>query len=396
MSASKLQCGVRIACLDAWRGLAALMVVLVHVIGPALLGPYPELQKKSIYRSVTFGNYGVQIFFVVSGLCVVQAAMKAFERPVPVMGFLLARIRRIYPAYIIISILAVAMSGTAAYLVSRHMLPGSSLAAERLFDRPMVDYASSVFLLQRVFHVSPLLPVFWTLCYEVAFYGLVAGTLLAAVAFRRKLLVLDLCHGLTLISSLALTFVPNHVPFPLDLWPEFGLGVIALDILMQHRTAGYYVLSGAVVLQGAYAWRHLSDGGKYTGTAGMAALIAVLFCLSLLAFHRFDRAIAGWAPVRLLSFIGGFSYSLYLSHWLVIGLVSQMVKRVYALSAETYWVSATVQVLAAVVLSRLFYALAEQPFLQRRPFGVTSRVESTRERCCAVLPRPRPAYVKAA
>ena len=395
LSSSNLQGGVRIACLDAWRGLAAVMVVLVHVIGPALLGPYPELQRKFIYRSVTFGNYGVQIFFVVSGLCIVQSAMKAFGAPSPIMGFLTSRFRRIYPAYIIISILAVAMSGIAAYLVGRHLLPGSSLAAERLFDRPVIDYASSIFLLQHVFHVSPLLPVFWTLCYEVAFYGLVAATLLTAVAFGRDVLVLDLCHILTLLSSLALICVPSRVPFPLDLWPEFGLGAIALDILMRRRAVGYYVLFSAVILQGFYAWRHLSDGAAFKGTVGMAAFVAVAFCIALIAVRRFDKAIASWRPVRLLSYIGGFSYSLYLSHWLVIGFVSQFVKRLYTLSANTYWVSAAAQVVAAILISRLFYAVAEKPFLQSRPSSISSREKSVPKRSWAILPRSRPSFAKA-
>ena len=57
------------------------MVVVVHVVGPALLGSYPDLRTNTIYRSATYGNYGVQIFFVVSGLCVVQAALATFERP---------------------------------------------------------------------------------------------------------------------------------------------------------------------------------------------------------------------------------------------------------------------------------------------------------------------------
>jgi peptidoglycan/LPS O-acetylase OafA/YrhL len=392
---SKPHNGIRIVCLDAWRGLAALMVVLVHVIGPALLGPYPQLRNKLLYRSVTFGNYGVQIFFVVSGLCVVQAALKSLERPAPVAGFLLARVRRIYPPYMIVSVLAVAMSGTAAYLVGKNILPGSSIAAERLFARPAIDYASSVFMLQRVFHVTPLLPVFWTLCYEVAFYGLVAATLLAAVGFRRRLLVLDLCHAITIASSIALLVSPDHVPFPLDLWPEFGLGVIALDILMLRRAAGLYVLASTLVLQGIYAWKHFNDGVEYKGSLGTAALVAMVFCLSLLAARRFDTAIAGWPPVRLLGYIGGFSYSLYLSHWLVIGVVSQLMKKIYAINADTYWISALVQVIAAVAVSRVFYTMAEQPFLQSRTLAPRSKMLFPRQ-LTSTLPRPRAGYAKAA
>ena len=113
-------------------------------------------------------------------------------------------------------------------------------------------------MLQHVSHVKPLLAVFWSLCYEAAFYVLVAATLLAAVACRRVLLVLDLCHALTILCSLALIAVPNHIPFPLDLWPQFGLGAIVLDMMLVRRPAGIYVLFSTFLLQGIYAFEHLT------------------------------------------------------------------------------------------------------------------------------------------
>ena len=388
--------GVRIASLDAWRGLAAIMVVALHVMGPAVLGPYPELGKSLLYKNISFGNYGVQIFFVVSGFCIAQAALRSLKQTSPISNFIVARIRRIYPPYAVVSILGILMSGFAAYLVQRHVLPGSSLAAERLFARPAQDYACSVLMLQHVCRVEPLLPVFWTLCYEVAFYALVAGALLIAARFRRDHLLPDLCHGLTLVCCISLVIAPARVPYPFDLWPEFGLGILVLDIFSLRRRTAYVVLLGTVVLQIAYATKHLAGGANFTGSAGMGTFVAVAFCLFLLAVEPFDERLAKLLPVRVLAYVGAFSYSLYLVHWLVIGIVSQVMKRLYAVSAETYWISALAQIITAVLAAKLFYKVAEQPFLYRRP---VPEFAGERIRTFKFFPSPlrrRPVYEKVA
>lgn len=361
-----LQSGVRIASLDAWRGLAAMMVVTLHATEPALIGPYPELQNERLYRFVGFGNYGVQIFFVVSGFCVAQAAIRAFNKPAPLAAFVKARLLRIYPPYVIVSMLGVLMSALAAYLVTQKILPNSSIGAEALFARPIFDYACSALLLQRACHVVPLVPAFWTLCYEAAFYALVAATQLAAVTFRRDRLVLDLCHGLTLVCSVAMLVAPDMVPYPFDLWPEFGLGVLALDILTLRRPMAYGVLLATVLLQAAYASTHFRGGADYKAVPGIAAIVSIAFCLFLIGIKPIDDRIARFLPIRLFAYVGVFSYSLYLLHSLIIGPVAQIIKILHIASASTYWISALAQISSAVLAARLFYAMAERPFLTRR------------------------------
>lgn len=55
--------------LDASRGFAALWVVMLHV---SLLGlPQP------IYEFSSFGLLGVQMFFVISGYCIANAALRS-------------------------------------------------------------------------------------------------------------------------------------------------------------------------------------------------------------------------------------------------------------------------------------------------------------------------------
>ncbi len=355
-----LRSGIRIASLDAWRGLAALMVLTLHA---GLIAPHPEFRDATLYRYVAFGNYGVQVFFVVSGLCVAQAALRALDKPAPLAAFVAARIRRIYPPYLVVSALGVLVSAAGAYLVARNMLPGSVMGAERLFARPPLDYACSALLLQRVCHVRPLLPVFWTLCYEAAFYALVAGSLFVAMTLRRDRLVLDLCHVLTIGCSLALLATPAAVPYPFDFWPAFGLGVLVLDILMLGRRLAYGVLLATVALQSAYAWSHFEGSGDYGPVAGIRVAASIGFALFLIVINPIDKTVARSLPVRLLAYVGMFSYSLYVLHWLVVAVAEQVVKASHVTSTSVYWL---VEIGAALVAARVFYEIVERPFLTRR------------------------------
>src|SRR5260221_12923885 len=78
--------------LDAWRGVACLMVLAWHT-GACVRWPPLAL----------YGNTGVDLFFVLSGYLLFQPFMKAIAAgsPMPPLGnFYLRRFLRIYPPYL--------------------------------------------------------------------------------------------------------------------------------------------------------------------------------------------------------------------------------------------------------------------------------------------------------
>jgi peptidoglycan/LPS O-acetylase OafA/YrhL len=366
LSTSDRTGGVRILSLDAWRGLAALMVVGMHAAAPGSLiqdgGATPSL----VDRLIVFGNYGVQIFFVISGLCVAQAALRAFDKSSPIADFALARFRRIYPPYAIVSALAILASLSASLLIAHHALPHSEIGDRRLFARPAGEYVCAALLLQKVCNVEPFLPVFWTLCYEVAFYFIVCASLILARISKRIDVIFLACHALTLFCCSAALVAPGVAAYPLDLWPQFGVGVIVLDVLSYRRASAYVLLVVTLLMQAAYALPHLGGGTALTPSVGVATLTALTFAVALLAISPVDARIARATPVRLLARVGAFSYSLYLSHWLVIGPVGQVMKKFHLGSPSLYWLSALIQIAAAILAARVFFAFAERPFLSHR------------------------------
>src|SRR5581483_8693591 len=94
------------------------------------------------------------------------------------------------------------------------------------FHQSPVFYLASLTLTQVPLRQQSIPFVAWSLCYEVAFYAVVL--LVGLVARNRMLAVL---HLVTIGSLIALATAPELVPFPFNLWPQFGIGVVVYDLL---------------------------------------------------------------------------------------------------------------------------------------------------------------------
>ena len=92
--------GTRLAWLDMLRGLAALAVVFDHI-------SYYTLQhvRELIYEWFDPGNYGVCVFFIISGY-IVPASL---ERKGSVRTFWVSRLFRLYPLFLLAVGIAVAL-----------------------------------------------------------------------------------------------------------------------------------------------------------------------------------------------------------------------------------------------------------------------------------------------
>ena len=91
--------GTRLAWLDVLRGLAALAVVFDHTSYYAL-----QHVRHIVYQWFDPGNYGVFVFFIISGY-IVPASL---ERKGSVRTFWVSRLFRLYPLYLLAVGIAVA------------------------------------------------------------------------------------------------------------------------------------------------------------------------------------------------------------------------------------------------------------------------------------------------
>ena len=348
--------------LDTWRGIASLWVVMFHS-GEIITDRFPSLAHQPLYLLCSNGYLGVQMFFVISGYCIANAAGSALRRDHGLWQFLRARGRRIYPPYwIALAFYALLSLGATALIASGH-LKSSVLAGQDLRQQPALYFASNLTLSQAIFHQTRLCGVAWTLCYEIFFY-LIIGIALLALKRRGEPAMLSALHGLTVAALLLLLAVPQYRFYPLDMWPQFGLGILAYDWLRhpdQKRPRVWAAASALLLL----AFTLLRDVpiGTLGQTSRSTFLVSLIFAGMLVLFYRYDGAFTRNRVVRVIGEVGLFSYSLYLIHVPCLGLFNQAVKAVHLQeSLAGIWFAASL--LAALAAGRLFYHLFERPFLQ--------------------------------
>ncbi len=94
----------RMVCLDGLRGVLACYVMLGHTL------PFAPLPAWLLWL-FQHGGAGVDVFFILSGLVIVQSLASFSYRPRP---FLIARVARIYPVFLVVFAFAVAVQPLAS------------------------------------------------------------------------------------------------------------------------------------------------------------------------------------------------------------------------------------------------------------------------------------------
>ena len=203
----------RLAWLDALRGFAALCVVFDHAA-------YGVLQhaRESVYHWTDPGQYGVFVFFLVSGY-IIPASL---ERKGSLRAFWIGRAFRLYPLYALAIIASVIAYETGL---------GGLQHAQQV---PFTSAASPLLTLPNLLGGTNAPNVVWTLSYEMTFYLLVAA-LYSVRAHQRSGLyavgsgvIVPAVGGLLPMAALNKyngTFGPGHVALLADLLIAAGITV---------------------------------------------------------------------------------------------------------------------------------------------------------------------------
>lgn len=329
--------------IDAMRGLAACAVAFFHFNEPEVTWAIPAWLEpwKAFWK---LGHLGVPVFFVLSGYCIGATALRAPS----VVDFLRRRGRRIFPAYWASVVLIVLLA------VGRRAVSGvNDLTA---LPRTALDWlATATLTTAPVTGVKTINWVYWSLSFELAFYGLVAGAIFLAAARRPTALAIIS----TFTVGLALVHAPASGPlFFLRLWPLFALGLVPL-LLASHP------LPAVVIGLGCGA--HFLVGAA-RGEDMLYPCAALLVVLALLALRRVSRP----APVALRH-IGEWSYSIYLLH---VPVACYALRWLTGPPANV-WADLALQVVQlalTLAVGALSYRLFEAPFLRpaaASPIGTT-------------------------
>lgn len=361
----------RIPAIDGLRGLAALMVLAQHLYGVPLGYGWPVSHVFGMpFTPVAFfqqGGSGVELFFVLSGFCLAYPIMARAPQPPDWKRYFVHRARRILPPYWIMYLICAAVT-TWVHHTGIQPWASSHLNQAVSFSR----FVQGFLLVNILYNV-----VFWTLVVEARWYFVLPLLMLLYLRLpdspRRGFYI----FVLTAAVSLSWSWICAHSGhggrlqqifsvMPSMLW-MFGAGIWAASLTVYRWRSGHQssliTWSPAIMALCIFFLVVPLPSGPGIERARHCLWTLFHFALLLASLHipKFIR-MASWKP---LVAVGAFSYSLYLSHLLILELV-------YPVLRPLNW-SPLLQLLfyqgllgpACVGAAYLFYLFAEKPFLRK-------------------------------
>lgn len=308
--------GSRIAALDGLRGVLAMIVVIAHYFGEVPHG----------LGALTLAWVAVRVFFVLSGFLMARIIMDNLSSPGFFTTFYVRRACRTLPVYLVLLAIvfgALHLFRDAAWMQADRILPLWSFLT---FTQGFVMVARNDF-------GSDWLTPSWTLTVEEQFY-LIAPLICLAVPRRHLLKALWTCVALS-IGFRVLAFEAGVISpkagmvlLPGAMHAMF-LGMIGALLLADRRidwsswdsalrAAPLVCLSGVILAKLAGG-----EGSPWFEQVGVP-LVSVAAMLYLMAIVR-NAPEAERLRSRALRVLGRLSYSIYLLHMPVLGLMHGLI-----------------------------------------------------------------------
>ncbi|EIZ78463.1 capsular polysaccharide biosynthesis O-acetyl transferase [Novosphingobium sp. Rr 2-17] len=332
-----------IANIQVLRAVAALAVVVFHARNLTPIGSWV---------SFDFGNAGVDIFFVMSGFIIAHVTNRS--TPLTVRSFLVRRAVRVVPLYWLLTLCVFTGGLIAPGLAGTGGVPVFADLIRSLAFVPYWNQAGAML---------PVLFMGWTLNYEVFFYFAFA---LALPIRRGRLRLLAISLVLVALVLAGRLWHPASAPLvtytdPLLMEFVAGMWLSQLYAAMPPRANPRPVLLSAVVaLATGFAVILFKDDLWPHAPRILAwGAPAVLIVGTALALDRLGLKLSS-QPLMLL---GDASYSLYLTHPLVIKAVTLVYRRLDIASSGVHLVMMLAACALCIIVAVLVHLFIERPLM---------------------------------
>jgi exopolysaccharide production protein ExoZ len=358
----------RVTAIDGLRGAAIILVFLVHFSGAYamsfrginfdLVSDVRQLGTgDALFYWAYYSHYGVQLFFVVSGFVISRSWADAQDLS-RYPGFLLRRVARIYPGFLVSLTIAVLLG---AYPSGTLQVEARTFVANLLFLNGLFSLGIPAYNV-----------VTWSLFFEFIFYIFVPMFIVAGSRLgERRLGAIALF--LLSMAGLALVGYPEWfllLPF------LFGsaVGLLRAEELGQAASRlsdGILAAAYAVTTTAGMAFvslpRSTSAGFLWTHQNWLFVLCFSVVATLILVRAGYGNGFLGrLCTARPLQALGKVSFSFFLLHYLVItGLLSAAKGGVDGSITEAVLFGA-LAFLASYLAACVLYRVAEEPYFRLR------------------------------
>jgi len=389
----------RLLSIDALRGIAALGVVLYHAVhqtGGAVPHNLFQYPVRLIQLLSSFGYIGVFLFFVISGFCIhlqwAKARAAGKDHQINFVAFWKRRLRRLYPPYLIALGIFLALTAVTAGIDVTHFF--------------VYDVVMHLLMLHNIDPQTcySINGVFWTLAIEEQLY--LAYFLLLFLRIRwgwgPTLLICFFARlGWFGLSHLVWLKTGIGVPVPeaaASHWFTWALGAIAVEaafgLVKIPKWCRSLWLGAIAIIVGAVISEALPNMQKdtFVHTTGWLLMHPIWGFGFFVVVNRFVHAEKSYGEVRKPRLIAGFaaigvfSYSLYLTHELVIMQSWWFVFKGLPAMVNTFVVVTP----ATIIFAWLFFLFCEKPYMrktQEQAAGADGRSRRPPEAAAGRLPQ---------
>lgn len=330
------------------RGIAITGVVVFHVM---LMEKKWGGGQRLLDDLWAIGQSGVDLFFIISGFVLMISAPRRYRKVEDIPTFFLNRVSRIYPLYWLYSLPLIILFWVAPTLIN----PSTG---------GRINWIQSFFLLPQ--DTLPLLMVGWVLVYEMYFYLLFGLMLFVNEKHRVKLLS---AWGFILVAA-NLTGIQTTSDGPITikaiLTSPMNLEFIVGAFIARFIQAGF--IKGRLICLGI-------------GLAGIVFAVffafinpdvalfkhqtrVMLFCLpyALIVYGLAAREIkSSKVDLKFFKPLGDASYSIYLSHTLIINGIGWVWALINARQHHFFWLS--LMIIISMGYGLKSYRLIEIPLI---------------------------------
>jgi peptidoglycan/LPS O-acetylase OafA/YrhL len=287
--------GDRLYILDLLRFVAAISVLCFHYFFRGEQGGFVKpLHLKPWLENFSFyGLSGVYLFFIISGFVISYSAHGRSP-----WDFAASRFSRVYPTYV----LALTITSCVLFFSTQQ---GVSI----------LQYCSNLTLFPQTFHQFMIDGAYWSIQYEVIFYGWVFIFILLGQFDVRTELVVTFWLVVAILNNWIFKIEPLKIIFMSEYVGLFAIGIL----LFRVREYGFnlwriVLLTVSMVLSTLI----LADILKQLYPSNFSLMVFIFVMIGVFAIIFFATLYRGNMPFgRGMEILGGMTYPLYLLHQMI-------------------------------------------------------------------------------